>query len=167
MRLAARLWLKLEAAGQEVRRQASLRQMAAVGDNVTLRSNVLIQNPKGIRLGSNVFINHHCLLNGGGGISIGNNVVVGPSSMILTTNHRGEIFFGNIVYSPVRIGTNVWIGANVVISPGAIVGDNVVIAAGAVVSREIPDDSIAGGVPAKVLKLLELPFEPATMRERP
>ena len=54
--------------------------------------------------------------------------------------------------APIRIGRRVWIGANVVITKGVTIGDNSVIAAGAVVTRDIPANVVAGGVPAKVIK---------------
>ena len=56
--------------------------------------------------------------------------------------------------APVAIGNDVWIGGNATILPGVRIGSNVVIAAGAVVDKDIPDNCVAGGVPAKVIKLL-------------
>lgn len=55
----------------------------------------------------------------------------------------------------IHIGDDVWLGANVTILPGVRIGNNVVIGAGAVVTRDIPDDSLAVGVPARVIKELE------------
>ena len=63
---------------------------------------------------------------------------------------------GNMAHAePVRIGNDVWIGGNVTIMPGITIGNNVVIAAGAVVTKDVPDNSLVGGVPAKLIKLLE------------
>ena len=59
------------------------------------------------------------------------------------------------IASPVRIGNDVWIGGNVTILPGVSIGNNVVIAAGAVVNRDIPDNSLAAGVPARVIRALD------------
>lgn len=56
---------------------------------------------------------------------------------------------------PVRIGNDVWIGGNVTILPGVTIGNNVVIAAGAVVTKDVTDNSLVGGVPAKLIKKLE------------
>ena len=61
------------------------------------------------------------------------------------------------VATPVTIGNDVWIGGNETILPGVNIGDKAVIAAGAVVTKDVPDNTVAGGVPAKVIK--ELPSE--------
>jgi maltose O-acetyltransferase len=57
--------------------------------------------------------------------------------------------------APVRIGNDVWIGGNVTILPGVTIGNNVVVAAGAVVNKDVPDNSLVGGVPAKLIRELE------------
>jgi len=59
------------------------------------------------------------------------------------------------VVAPVEIGDNVWLGARVIILKGVVIGDNTVIAAGSVVSKSLPSNVVAGGVPAKVLKSLD------------
>ena len=57
--------------------------------------------------------------------------------------------------SEIRIGNDVWLGANVTILPGVTIGDNVIVGAGAVVTKDIPDNSLALGVPARVVKEIE------------
>jgi maltose O-acetyltransferase len=57
--------------------------------------------------------------------------------------------------APVRIGNDVWIGGNVTILPGVTIGNNVVVAAGAVVTKDVPDDSLVGGVPARLIREIE------------
>jgi maltose O-acetyltransferase len=56
---------------------------------------------------------------------------------------------------PVHIGNDVWIGGNVTILPGVTIGNNVVVAAGAVINKDVPDNTLVGGVPAKVIKVIE------------
>ena len=61
-----------------------------------------------------------------------------------------------MVPAPIHIGKNVWIGANATILAGVTIGDDTVIAAGAVVTKDVPGNTVAGGVPAKVIKRIEV-----------
>lgn len=89
-------------------------------------------------------------------VTIGNHVTLAAGVRIAT--HDGGVWvfrteFPNIdVFAPVRIGNNVFVGYNAILLPGAEIGDNCIIGAGAVVTGVIPPDSIAAGVPAKVIK---------------
>ena len=93
-----------------------------------------------------------------GPVNIGNDVMIGPGTLITTVNHplspkgRGE-HLG--IMRPVTIGNDVWIGGNVTILPGVTIGNNVVVAAGAVVTKDVPDNCVVGGVPAKKIKDIE------------
>ena len=78
----------------------------------------------------------------------GRNIHVGQG-VFINTRRR------DLIPRPVHIGKNVWIGANVTILPGVTIGDNAVIAAGAVVARDVPADTVAAGVPAKVIRRIE------------
>lgn len=60
---------------------------------------------------------------------------------------------------PVTVGEDVWIGGNCTILPGVTIGNNVVVAAGAVVTKDVPDNCVVAGVPAKILKTLENKIE--------
>lgn len=89
-------------------------------------------------------------------IEIGDFTGLGPGVMIFSSNHR---FVPGVPYieqpwdeKGVRIGRDVWVGAGVILVPGASVGDGSVVAAGSVVTGDIPPDSIAAGIPAKVLR---------------
>ncbi|MBR4710796.1 MAG: acyltransferase [Clostridia bacterium] len=89
-------------------------------------------------------------------ITIGSNVHLTDGVKFLT-HDGGTLLYRNIVpdleiTKPITIGNNVYIGNNVILLPGVNVGDNVVIGAGAVVSKDIPSNSVAVGVPAKVIK---------------
>lgn len=94
----------------------------------------------------------------GGVISIGSYSVVAQYSVLVAANHRtvlGEKFFfrpWDESRTGIVIGDNVWIAAGCVILPGTTIGNNVVVAAGSVVNKDIPDNEIWGGVPAKKLK---------------
>ena len=80
---------------------------------------------------------------------IGSQVVIATINHDLIPEHRSD----NLP-SPVHIGRNVWIGSHATILPGVSIGDNAVVAAGAVVTKDVEPNSIVGGVPAKVLRMI-------------
>jgi acetyltransferase-like isoleucine patch superfamily enzyme len=108
-----------------------------------------------IRLGKNIFINHACSFLDLGGITIEDDVQIGPRVNIITENHPVEpTIRKHLDLKPVIIKRNVWIGAGATILPGVTVGENSIVAAGAVVNKDVPANSIVGGVPAKVIKAI-------------
>lgn len=88
-------------------------------------------------------------------IEIGNNVVMAPKSHILAHDSSVGLFIGYTKVGNVKVGNNVFIGANSTILMGVTVGDNVIIGAGSVVTKDIPSNSVAVGNPAKVICSLE------------
>lgn len=109
-----------------------------------------------IRLGKQVFINHACSFLDLGGITIEDGVMIGPRVNITSENHPVAITSRKtLVPAEVIIRQNAWIGAGATILPGVTVGENAVVAAGAVVHRDVPANTVVGGVPAKVLKQLD------------
>lgn len=112
---------------------------------------------KNITIGKNVFINSGCRFQDQGGITIGDGALIGHNAVLATLNHDIEPQKRSTMHpAPITIGKNVWIGANATIVPGVTIGDGAVIAAGAVVTQNVPSNVIAGGVPAKVLKKIEV-----------
>ena len=108
---------------------------------------------KNINLGKNVFINSGCRFQDQGGITIGDNALIGHNVVITTLNHdMNPENRGSLIPSPVKIGKRVWIGAGAIILPGVTIGDNAVIGAGAIVTKDIPENAVAVGTPAKVVK---------------
>lgn len=106
-----------------------------------------------IQLGKNVFINHACTFLDLGGIVIEDDVLIAPKVSIITENHPVNPKERKILdLKSVTIKRNVWIGANATILPGVTVGENSVIAAGAVVTKDVPANTVVGGVPAKFIK---------------
>ena len=89
-------------------------------------------------------------------ISIGNECAIAWGCQILDTDEHNLIFLDNnsinISHAPVEIGNHVWIGNNSIILKGVTIGDNSIIAAGSVVTHNIPANSIAGGIPAKIIR---------------
>ncbi|MDN7228264.1 DapH/DapD/GlmU-related protein [Planococcus sp. N064] len=111
---------------------------------------------KNIRIGTNVFINSGCRFQDQGGITIGDGSLIGHNAVLATLNHDMDPEKRSTMHpAPITIGKDVWIGANVTVVPGINIGDGAVIAAGAVVTRNVPANTIAGGVPAKVIKKIE------------
>lgn len=110
-----------------------------------------------IKVGKNVFINSGCCFQDQGGIEIGNNVLIGQQVVIATINHDlSPDKRANMLLAPVKIGNRVWIGAHATILAGTTVGDNAVIAAGAVVTKDVPKNSVVAGVPATIIKQIEV-----------
>ncbi|MCM1067126.1 MAG: sugar O-acetyltransferase [Muribaculaceae bacterium] len=108
---------------------------------------------RNIHIGKKVFINSCCHFQDQGGIFIGDNCLIGHSVVLATLNHDHDpAKRQNLHHKPIRIGKGVWIGANATITAGVTIGDNAIIAAGAVVTKDVPANMIAGGVPAKIIK---------------
>lgn len=108
---------------------------------------------KNITVGKNVFINMGCKFQDQGGIFIGDGALIGHNVVMATLNH--DILpekRKSMEPKPIHIGKDVWIGSNSVILPGVSIGDGAVVAAGAVVTRDVPANTVVGGVPAKKIK---------------
>ncbi|MBK8389364.1 MAG: sugar O-acetyltransferase [Saprospiraceae bacterium] len=106
-----------------------------------------------IQIGKNVFVNHACTFMDRGGITIEDNVLIGPKVNLITTNHPSNPLERKATISnPILIKKGAWIGVGATILPGVTIGENAIVAAGAVVSKDVPNDVIVGGIPAKVIK---------------
>ena len=112
----------------------------------------------GIILGENVFMNYDCIMLDGGYIRIGKHTLVGPHCQFYTPQHPMDYVERReekeTAY-PITIGEDCWLGGNVVVCPGVTIGNRCIIAAGSVVTKDIPDDSLAAGVPAVVKRSLK------------
>ena len=109
-----------------------------------------------IQIGKNVFINRGCTFLDLGGIVVEDDVLIGPQVNIITENHPIDPTKRKMLdLKPVVIKRNVWIGANATILPGVTVGENAIVAAGAVVTKDVPANTIVGGVPAKFIRKIE------------
>lgn len=90
-------------------------------------------------------------------VHLGSHVIMGPDVKIYSRNHRFDRLDIPIQeqgknYYETRIGNDVWLGANAIITAGCSIGDHAVIAAGSVVTKNVPEYAIVGGVPARILK---------------
>lgn len=112
---------------------------------------------KNITIGKEVFINSGCHFQDQGGIEIGDGALIGHNVVLATINHDLDPEKNRKNhYAPIKIGSHVWIGSNATVLPGVTIGDWAVVAAGAVVTKDVPPMTVVGGVPAKVLKQIDL-----------
>ena len=110
---------------------------------------------KNIHIGKNVCINLGCKFQDQGGIYIGDGALIGHNVVLATLNHvKSPRDRSSMVPAPIHIGKNVWIGSNATILPGVTIGDGAIVAAGAVVAKDVPENTIVGGVPAKIIRQL-------------
>ncbi|HZX59061.1 MAG TPA: DapH/DapD/GlmU-related protein [Mucilaginibacter sp.] len=110
-----------------------------------------------IKLGKGVFINHACSFLDLGGITIEDNVQVGPRVNITSENHPVDPSSRkSLDLKAVLIKKNAWIGAGAIILPGVTIGENAVVAAGAVVNKDVAANTVVGGVPAKIIRTIDL-----------
>lgn len=108
---------------------------------------------KNIAIGNHVFFNSGCKFQDQGGITIDDGALLGHNVVLATLNHcMNPEQRANLEPAPIHIGKNVWVGANVTVLPGVTIGDGAVIAAGAIVTKDVPANTIVGGIPAKKIK---------------
>lgn len=126
-----------------------------IDKSVTVFTPFQINYGKHTKIGKNVFINFDCVFLDLGGIIIEDNVQIAPKVSLLSEGHpisaenRHALTVGQI-----HIKKNAWIGANATILQGITIGKNAIVAAGSVVSRDVPDNTIVGGIPARIIKTI-------------
>ncbi len=111
-----------------------------------------------IKLGKNVFINFNCCILDVAEVKIGNNVFIGPNVQLFTAVHPIDIKTRNSWLEsakPISIGNDVWIGGGAIINPGITIGNGVVIGSGSVVTKDIPENVVVAGNPAKIIKTID------------
>ena len=110
-----------------------------------------------IYTGRNFYANHGCTILDAARVIIGNDVLLGPGVVIATPSHPLEEkprVEGYEQARPIHLGNAVWIGANATILQGTTVGRGAVIAAGAIVTRDVEENTVVGGVPARTISNL-------------
>ncbi|MDT0556642.1 acyltransferase [Patiriisocius hiemis] len=127
------------------------------GDNIRIGSNVRILGWEHLDVEYNISIHDNCYIDATGGLTLENNVSIAHSSSILTTNHGWSdttlpIKYNPIKKSPVHIKSDVWVGCGCRILNGVTIYSRAVVAAGAVVNKDVEENSVYGGVPAKKIK---------------
>ncbi len=118
-----------------------------------IREGQVIENGS-LGIGDRTFINCRCVFEGSGAIEIGADCQVGPETMFITSNHERRsdgTVSDDSAYGDIRVGDGAWIGARVVVLPGAIIEKDCIIAAGAVVRGRCLAGRTYGGVPARLI----------------
>jgi acetyltransferase-like isoleucine patch superfamily enzyme len=124
-----------------------------IDEGVAVLTPLYINYGKNTTIGKNVFINFDCVFLDLGGITIEDNVLIAPKVSLLSEGHPlSPADRQSLVPGHIHIKKNAWIGAGAIILPGITIGENAVVAAGAVVSKDVPDNTIVGGVPAKIIR---------------
>ncbi|QMA43649.1 galactoside O-acetyltransferase [Citrobacter freundii] len=138
------------------KRERLIREMfATVGENAWIEPPIYFSYGSNIHIGKNFYANFNFTIVDDYTVTIGDNVLIAPNVTITVTGHpvHHELRKSGEKFSfPVTLGNNVWIGSNVVINPGITIGDNSVIGAGSVVTKNIPPDVVAVGVPCRVIR---------------
>ena len=107
-------------------------------------------------IGKNVTINKGVTILSPGKVVIEDNVLIGPEVKIVTVNHDLQDRHNLFYFGKVKIKENAWICIGASICPGVTIGKNAVVAAGSVVTKDVPDNVVVGGNPAKVIKIIEM-----------
>ncbi|SAL71712.1 hexapeptide repeat-containing transferase [Caballeronia arvi] len=133
--------------------------LASVGESAFFEPTLRCEFGFHVKVGERFYANFDCVLLDGGGIEIGDDVLFGPRVSVFTTNHSldpTERRNGACIAKPVKIGSAVWLGGGVHVTPGVEIGDGVVVGAGSVVTRNLPSNTLAAGVPCRVIREITL-----------
>lgn len=140
---------------KEIRELLSQITATEIDESVAIFTPLYLNYGKNIIIGKNVFINFDCVFLDLGGITIEDNVLIAPKVSLLSEGHPLEPENRHaLVPKPIHIKKNAWIGAGATILQGVTIGENAVVASGAVVSKDVPDNVIVGGIPAKIIKTI-------------
>lgn len=127
-----------------------------IDDSVTISTPFYTDFGKHIHFGKDIFINQNVTFVDLGGITVEDQVLIGPGVHLITVNHlidpekrRG------LVVKPIYIKKNAWIGGAAIILPDITIGENSIVAAGSVVTKDVPDNVIVAGTPAKIVTKIE------------
>lgn len=140
----------------ELKRTEILKELfGSYGESLFIEPNFRCDYGYNIHVGENFYANFDCIILDVCRVQIGKNCAIAPGVHIYTATHPidpVERVSGTEYGKPVSIGDNVWIGGKSVINPGVRIGDNVVIASGSIVTKDVPNNVVVGGNPARIIK---------------
>lgn len=122
-----------------------------IGPASALHMGIRFFQPRGIEIGSDSIIGYACFLDGRDSLIIGNHVDIASDVMIYNSEHDINSVGFEATSGPVEVGDYVFIGPRAIILPGVKIGRGAIVAAGAVVTKDVPEFTLVGGVPAKVI----------------
>lgn len=132
--------------------------LGRIGESIHIEPNFHCSYGYNISVGESFCAGYNCVILDEAKVTIGDNCIISPQVGIYTQGYPTDVKKRKAGYEyakPINIGNNVWIGGNSVINPGVNIGNNVVIQAGSVVLEDIPDNVVAGGNPAKIIRKIE------------
>ena len=140
---------------RSVQREILSHIFGKMGRDITVNAPFWCDYGYNTTVGDYFFANHNCQILDGGKVTFGDHVFIAPNCIFTTAEHALDADQRNAgleVALPITVGNNVWFGAGVIVLGGVTIGDNVVVGAGSVVTRSIPSNVIATGVPARVIR---------------
>ncbi len=103
--------------------------------------------------GRDCFVNFGCTFLALGGITIEDDVFIGPHCVLATEYHpENPATRHSLLTKPIVVKRNAWLGANVTVLAGVTIGENAIVAAGSVVTKDVPDNMVVAGSPARVVR---------------
>lgn len=133
---------------------------AKIGKGVVIYPGVWITPGRNLVIKDHVNLAKEVLITTSGGVEIGDRTLIGYRTQVISSDHTitpiGEPFpISGDNHKKIVIGKDVWIGGNCLITAGVTIGDGAVVAGGSVVTKDVPENAIVGGVPAKIIRVRE------------
>lgn len=146
---------QLRPSARDAQQEILQRLLGQMGESCCVNAPFWVDYGYRTTVGDFFFANRNCQIQDGGGVTFGDHVFIGPNCTFTTAEHALDAAQRNAgleVALPIRVGSSVWFGAGCTVLAGVTIGDNAVIAAGSVVTRDIPANVVAAGVPCRVLR---------------